>query len=173
MQALRGWVSDQRIDFASEQRASSRWQQQLLSEELSLLSVLEQTIASDTVLSITTISGTQRGIIGATGADFCALSQQGRTTLIAVRAISSIQLDVPWRSVMSSPVEPTPRPTLADALSLAVEDRLRARVITLGTAEVRAGNLVAVGNDVLVLDQSGPPPYTTLIPIDQLAEVSF
>lgn len=173
LRALKAWSLEERIDRATADRTTFHWQQQLTNDESSLLGVLENAATGHTEISVTTNIATHRGPVILTGSDFFALDLQNRILLIAVRAVSNISLEAAWRTTLASPPNNGSKPSLAEALALAAGDRPRMRVGTIWNTEVRAGDLVAVGTDLIALDQAGPPRLTTMIPIDQLAEISF
>jgi hypothetical protein len=112
-----------------------------------------------------------RGTLQAVGADFAALrTPDGRHVLLAERGIASITAEgrAP-EAVGDRDVQVVAG--LAEALAALAEDRPRVLVVTVpGTG--LAGDLVAVGRDVVTLRLDGADRRTAYVALAAIAEVS-
>jgi hypothetical protein len=171
---LDAWVAAARSDAAAASRARERWLRVQADESASFAGVLVDLAEAATPVVIHGCAGRRhRGTIAAVASDFCALTRpSGRDVLLAYSGIGSIRPD---------PRGPAPTGDrvvhadlgLAEMLAVLVADRPRVLVVTGADAEGPAGELRAVGRDVVTLKLDGDPRATAYVAVDAIAEVSL
>ena len=137
----------------------------LLAEEVSW-----RTPAGDTVLDRVSLAlhREKTGLVGANGS--------GKTTLLRVLTGEIAPASGRVRragsvAVLPQDFRPVEEQTVAEALGVLAEDRPRVLVVTMADADGVAGELRAVGTDVLTLRMDGVGRPTAYVPIPSIAEV--
>jgi hypothetical protein len=164
------WAADERAKDAATARSRRRWLEEEARASATFTGLLVDMAESEApvVLGV----GTERlsGRVMGVGLDFLVLEAAGgNPALVVLNAVSAI-----WPSPESKPSvatgdrEPTLELSLAAALSLMAEQRLPVSLMLSGGHEV-AGDLVAVGEDVLTVQISRQPKRLASAPLASLA----
>jgi hypothetical protein len=166
---LERWAAEARAREAADARVRERWLRTQAEEDARLVQVLTGLAERRTEAIATTTSGYQvTGRVAAVGQDFLAMSGSlGRTTLVPFSALAWVRPVAVGRrpAVAFGPHPADPgwpddlaagdAASLADVLSHAAASRPRVSLHALGAS--LAGELRAVGVDVLVIETSGEP----------------
>ena len=172
---LARWMGAERVDQAVRARARERWLRQQAVEGARFAGVALDLAEQAAPVSIRTAAGrTHHGRIVAVATDFLVVQPvTGGVTLIALAAIAVM------RPVASGAVsEPMGERdsgvavTLAETLAGLAGDRPDVHLIVSGVAEVIAGQLRGVGDDVLTLRTPGAPPGTAYVRLASVTECS-
>jgi hypothetical protein len=166
------WVSDARTDEAAAARARERWLKQAAEETATFAGILLD-LAERAAPVVVVVRGERRhrGVVAAVAADFCILrSPAGRDVLLSFAGIASVRID----ATTSAPTGDRAVHVdlgLAEALAALAADRPRLLVVT--GIEGLAGELRAVGLDVLTVRLDGDPASNAYVPISAIIEVSL
>lgn len=151
--SLDRWAADARADEAVAARTRERWLAQQATEEATFAGTLVALAERVERVVLLLAGGARRtGVVTAVGDDFCEVQDRGRTVLVALDAVASVQLHE-RRGPASGSSAPGDR-RLLGALALRCGDRPRVQVVTR-TGEAVGGTLTAVGEDVITLDLDG------------------
>ncbi len=168
------WVADMRSDEAAAARARERWLFTQAQESSTFAGVLVDLAEQGTTVLIEGRGARRhRGRVVVVAHDFCALrTHAGRDVLLSYAGIASVrpeQRSTPPTGDRAVHLEAT----LDDALGILAEDRPRVLVVTLAGESGMAGELQAVGRDVVTLRLDGEPPSPVYVAISAIAEVSL
>src|SRR4051794_8469936 len=169
---LTTWLAEQRVDAATTARSHERWLRQLSVEEGTFAGVLVDLAERGRAVVIqTTGDRRHRGVVRAVAEDFVALrTHQGTDVLLAYRGITSVRAGPDQPAVTGERTQPLDT-TLAEALLALAGERLRVLVVTLDGTGL-AGELHAVGRDVLTMRLDGGGRSEVYVSVAALAEVS-
>jgi hypothetical protein len=167
------WVSDARSDEAAAARTRERWLKQAAEESATFSGVLLD-LAERAAPVVVGIRGERRhrGMIAAVAADFFVLrSPSGHDVLLALAGIASVRIDA------AGPAPTGDRAVhvelgLAEALAALAAERPRVLLVTTG-AEGVAGELRAVGLDVVTVRLDGDRATDAYVPIPSIVEVTL
>jgi len=171
------WVADARADEAAGERVRERWLRQQAEEAGTFAGVLVDLAESSATVAVTVTAGRRYlGRIVAVGADFVALrGENGRLVLLTLAAVAQVRPAPPGRRVAGEAREvtaaPPPDVTLADVLAQAVDGRPRLSVHLAGDS--LAGELRAVGADVLSVSVDGQVSRLAYARLASVSEISF
>jgi len=166
---LEAWVARLRAGEEIDARRREALARQQLSEDATVAGVLVDLAEGGGEVVVESCRGSRTMRIVAVGRDFCAGLDRSRWVLVALGALESI------RSASASLQPAGRRPytldvTLAEALSDLLGDRPR---LTMATASGRsvAGELRAVGADVVTLRTESDPPGVAHVVLARIVEV--
>jgi hypothetical protein len=168
------WVSDARTDEAAAARARERWLKQAAEESATFAGILLD-VAERAVPVVVVARGERRhrGVIAAVAADFCILrTPTGHDVLLALAGIASVRID----ATSSAPTGDRAVHVdlgLAEALAALAADRPRVLVVTGAGTDGVAGELRAVGIDVVTVRLVGDPASNAYVPIPAIIEVTL
>lgn len=170
---LSAWLASARADVAAAGRARERWLARAAAESATFAGVLLDLAERGEEVVVSGRTGRRlRGRVEAVGADFAALAlTEGGAALVLFSAVAAV------RGEPGAPPAPGDRPLqvevgVAEALSVLAEDRPRVLVVCAG-GEGLAGELVAVGQDVLHLRLDDAGRSTAYVPLASIAEVRW
>ncbi len=173
IEKLIGWLAEQRVDEAAAARSRERWLRQQAEEEGTFRGILVDLGERERTVVVQTGGGRQhRGRIRAVAGDFAVLSTD-RSDDVLVRFAAMVSVRPEPRSPLAAGDRTVALDTLlAEALVGLAGERPRVLVVTLeGTAI--AGDLRAVGHDVLTVRLDGEDRSLVYVPISAVAEVSL
>ena len=166
---LARWAAEARTEDAADSRLRQHWAQQQAEDEATLASVLAGLAERRTSVAVH-IGSTVRGVVAGVGGDYVALSSGNQLALIALRAIEWIRPEAPSPPAAFADRVPAAGRLLGLLAGLAAE---RADVRVVAGGEPLAGELVAVGEDVLTLQPAGGHPRQVIyVPVASVSEVS-
>lgn len=175
---LAEFVAEARAEEAAGSRSREAFLRRSAAEEGSFAGVLVDLAERGDPVLVTAAGGRRlRGHLVAVGSDFVALrTGDGREVLLAHRGIASVTTEE--RVSATAGDRPVVLPIgLAEALAVLAEDRPRVLVVTLvatdGADRGVAGELRAVGRDVVVLRLEGVGQRAAYVPMANVAEVSL
>lgn len=167
------WAASARVDEAVAARAREAFLRRTAGEGATFAGVLLDLAEQGGVVAVTLAGGRRhRGRVRAVGADFVVLvNEQGGQVLVAHRGVVSVRPDDRAATVAGD------RPLavaagLAEVLAMVAEDRPRVLVVAVGDTDGLAGELRAVGRDVLVLRLDGLERPTAYVPTANLVELT-
>ena len=170
------WAAESRVDEAAHSRMRERWLRQQAVEEARFAGVaLDLAEWGGNVAIRTTTGTTLHGRIVAVARDFCVLRQQGGTpTFVALAGVAVLRPDPGHQlpeaaSERSAPVDMG----LAEALANLAADRPRVRIRVEGGGDAVAGELQAVGADVVTVRLDGEPRATIYVQLGALRELTL
>jgi hypothetical protein len=176
------WAAEARSDEAAAARARQRWMRQAASESATFAGVLLDLAERQTAVLVTcTSSRRHHGVVTIVGRDFCALrighqgairpgSDGGHDVLIAYRGLTSVRPNAADEGPLGDRA-PGVDLTLAEVLVACAADRPRVLVVA-GIGEGIAGELRAVGHDVVTVRPDGEP-RAAYVALASIVEVSF
>jgi hypothetical protein len=156
---LAHWMADERATESARARMRERWLLQQATEDARLSGVAVDLAERGAAVAVRTSGGRSvRGVIAAVARDFWVVDGDGIPTLVAAGDITSVRV-LPGGHVRPG-VATGDRGgvldmRLLDALAALVGQRPRVRLAVRGESEVVAGELVAVGADVLTVQLDG------------------
>jgi hypothetical protein len=169
---LTAWVASARTDDAAAARAREAFLRRTGPEDATFAAVLlDLAERGAPVLATTTTGRRHRGVVTGVGHDFAAVrTPEGRDVVLAHRGIAAV---APEGARATAPGDrATALPLgLAEALAVLAEDRPRVLVVASGGEPV-AGELTAVGRDVLTVRLDGGDRRVTYVATDNVVEVS-
>lgn len=168
------WVADARSQDAAAARARERWLRQQADESATFAGVLMDLAERRTPVVIHGRGGRRhRGAIAAVCGDFCALrTSGGRDVLLTYGGISSVRPDSRAPAPSGDRIVHVDL-TLAEMFSVLAAERPRVLIITNADAEGLAGELRAVGRDVVTVRLDGEPRASAFVAVSAVAEVSL
>jgi hypothetical protein len=166
---LARWLAEARVDAAAASRARAQSLRQQAGEEATLAGVLLDLAERGSAVVVEVAGGRrQRATVRAVAEDFCALRTDQGEVLVAyagIAAVAALESD----AVLAGDRARALDMTLAEALLVLLAERPRLLVVGRdGTS--RAGELMSVGRDVLVLRTDGDPRHL-YVPVASVAEV--
>ena len=166
---LARWAAEARTEDAADSRLRRHWARQQAEDEATLASVLAGMAERRLPVAVHTGS-TVRGVVAGLGVDYVALSSGSQLTLVPTRAIEWIRPESPSPPAAFADRVPVAGRFLGLLAALAAE-RSDVRVVAGG--EPLAGEIVAVGEDVLTLQPSGGHAGQVIyVPVASVSEVS-
>lgn len=171
---LGAWVAAARNDVAADARWRERFLRQTAAEEATFAGVLLDLAEQGGPVLVVAASGRRhRGVVRAVGSDFVALrTTEGREVLLAHRGLASVRPE--GRAGAAAGDRPAELPLgLAEALAVLSEEGPRVLVVTVPGDEGVAGELRAVGRDVLTVQLDGIDRRTAYVAVANVSEVSL
>ena len=170
MAAFATWAAQQRAESAAAGRARERSLREQAAATATWIGILVDLAEQGTRVT-TLVAGQRRsGRIVGVGRDFLVLDPRyGHTTLICLDAVSTL-----WSDPTAAAVAPAGSRggaidlSLLSALALLAEQRSPVS-LTMGAGLETAGDLVAVGEDVLTIRTEPPSRRLAYVPISAVA----
>ncbi|MBK9181096.1 MAG: hypothetical protein IPM45_16325 [Acidimicrobiales bacterium] len=167
------WAADAAVDEARAARVERHWMRRLAEEEATLAGTLLDLAERDVRVALATVTGrVHAGHLTTVGADVLAVrTTPGALVLVALRSVAWVRPAGPPDASGPTGAAAGDRaggPRLADLLAARVGERPRL-VVRAGAAEASAGELLAVGRDVLTLGlDGGGVAYVSLDSLDEV-----
>jgi hypothetical protein len=171
---LATWASAARVDEAVEARAREAFLRRSAGEGATFTGVLLDLAEQGGAVALTLAGGRRhRGRLRAVGTDFVVLvTEQGSQVLVANRGVVAVRPDA-RRATLSGDRPLAMATGIAEVLSIVAEERPRVLVVAAGDPEGIAGELRAVGQDVLVLRLDGQGRPAAYVPVANLVELTL
>lgn len=174
--SLDEWVRESKVREAAGARSRERWLLQQGQEAAELLGVLADLVERAASVVVRVAGGREhRGRLGTVAHDFVAVhGASTHTTLVALDAISVVVPlhDPVGRERVAGEPRQTSSQSMAGVLSIMAGDRAHLR-IGLRDGQTMAGELRAVGVDVLTLRVDAEPAGLAYVPLASIGDVSF
>ena len=166
------WVAAARSEDAIAARARGRWLRQVADESASFAGVLVDLAERGTPVVVHGAAGRRhRGVVAGVGADFVALrTAQGAHILLAFRGVAAVRAQRGAGQGLGDR-DVSVELGLTEALAALAEERPRVLVVTTADPEGLAGELRAVGQDMLTLRLDGRDAVLAYVPTATVAEV--
>lgn len=166
------WVADARVDDSAAGRAKERWLQAAAEADATFGGVLLDLAERGGAVTVGLAAGRRhQGVVEVIGGDFAALRlAQGGEVLVTMAAIASVRTAPRADQALGERVTTTGL-RLADVLAELAAERARVLLVTDGGADSVAGELRAVGRDVITLRADGEPTTTAYVRLGAVAEV--
>ena len=166
------FLDEARAEEAARARSRERWLWQQTTEEARFAGTLVDLLERGAPVNVrTTIGRVHHGTIAAVGLDFCVLrTTTGADRYLALNALSWVR---PAEAVGPSATGDRPAPLdlgLAEFFGRLVDDRPRMLVFVRGDPQPIAGQLCAVGVDVLTLRVDGAERGACFVPTIAIVE---
>jgi hypothetical protein len=161
-------LDEARADEAGRRRGAERSLRQQTEEDASLAGTLVDLAERDGSVTIRTTHGrSHTGRLPAIGADFVVVrTDAGADVFVALAAVASVRAGRAPSAAGDRPVPSTTR--LLDVLATAAAERPRISLVVAG--EAVAGELRAVGSDVLTVVLDGPDRATAYVSSAPISE---
>lgn len=171
---LESWVADARSDGSAEARTRERWLQTAAEADATFSGMLLDLAERGSDVAVSTVGGRRHhGRIEVIGADFFALRlTTGSELLLSMRGTGAVRTAPLADPSVGERMQPTDL-RLADVLVELSADRARVLLVPADGAESVAGELRAVGHDVVTVRTDGEPPATSYVPLSTIAEVAL
>ena len=167
---LERWAADARVDEAVQRRARERWLRHQAEEAATFRGVLLDLAERGVVVTLQLRSGRRlHGMLHAIGADFCALRVARSTVFVRLDVIATLRPD-PGAAPAVGDRQPDVALLLTEVVRELVAERERVQLVSIG-GEPLAGELRALGTDVVTLRVDGAPPSTVYLRVDEVGEV--
>ena len=169
---LAEWAAAASADAASAARARERWLRRAADEDATFAGVLLDLAERGATVVVTGRAGRRhRGIVRAVATDFVGIqTDTGGDVLLTFAGIASVRPE-PGAAAPLGDRAVAVDVGLAEVLAAVADDRPRLLVVTLADAEGLAGELRAVGRDVLTLRLDGADRTPSYVPVASLAEI--
>jgi len=173
---LARWMGAERTDLAARARSRERWLRQQAVEEARFAGLALDLAEHGEAVSVRTIQGrNHHGRIVAVATDFVVVQRTAGDRMVTLIALAAIALLRPAHGRDHEPMgERTAAVdvTLAEALAGLVGDRPDVHLVVTGVDEVVAGQLRAVGDDVVTVLVPGDPPASVYVRLGSVTECS-
>ena len=175
------WAAEARALHAADARSRERWLRRQAEEGATLAgAVVDLTERRVPVVIVTTTGRRHAGTLTGVGEDFVAVrTSPSHTALVAMAAVSAVH-PTPHGHVAAVPVTGADDPRealldvmLSDVLAQAAGHRPRVQVHFQGGSEPVAGELHAVGVDVLTLRTAPPFAGFAYLRLASVSEISL
>jgi hypothetical protein len=169
---LDGWLADARVEGSADARAKERWLRAAAEADATVAGTLLDLAERQVTVAISTAAARRHhGVIGVIGADFAALrTSSGAEVLLSLAAISSVRTAPLVEPALGERVVTTELRLTEVLTELAAE---RARVLLVTGGDLVAGELRAVGYDIVTVRTDAEPPATAYVPTAGVAEVAL
>lgn len=171
--ALDRWAAEMRVDDAARARSRERWLRQQAAEAASFAGVLFDLAERRRAVVLSTSDGERiRGHVEAIGVDFIAITNdQRRAVLVRIDAVAAVRARAGGAALASDRTVSVDL-DLHQALDRLAADRPRLAVTT-GDGDVIAGELRAVGRDLLTLRLDGDAADHLYVRLDAVRAVTL
>lgn len=168
------WLADARVEGSADARARERWLQAAAEADATFVGVLLDLAERGAPVAVSTNAGRRHhGSVEVIGADFAALRTAGGAELLLVlAAITSVRTAPLVGATMGERVVTTEL-RLMEVLAELTTERTRVLLVTVDGRDAVAGELSAVGYDVVRLRTDADPPATAYVPAGSIAEVTL
>ena len=171
---LHGWLADAQVEGSAGARAQERWLRAAAEADATFVGVLVDLAERGAGVAISTRGGRRHhGRIEVIGADFVALHlPSGNEVLLTLEAVTSVRTAPLVDATVGEQVVRTAF-RLADVLGELAAERSRALLVPIDGVDAVAGELRAVGHNVVTVRSDGDPPATAYVPLAAIAEVGL
>lgn len=171
---LEGWLADARVEGSADARARERWLHTAAEADATFGGVLLDLAERGAAVAVSTSGGRRHhGGIEVIGADFLALRlASGSEILVALAAVDAVRTAPLVETALGERVVTTEL-RLVDVLAELGAERARVLLVPADGAESVAGEIRAVGRDVVTIRMDGDPPATAYVPLAAIAEVAL
>jgi hypothetical protein len=166
------FTADVRVDAAVRTRSRERWLRRQAEEQSTLAGVLADLRDQATAVEVRTRGGGRyRAVVRALGADHVVLADaHGRgEVLVPLAALQSVRTSPGVAPVLGDRTT-VGAAHLGDALAELADERAEIRVVTDG-ADVAAGTVRSVGQDIVVVASRETPAVAVYVPLDGISAV--
>ncbi|MCU1374579.1 MAG: hypothetical protein JWO68_1865 [Actinomycetia bacterium] len=164
-------LDDARADERGASRERERFLRQAAEEGARLAGTLVDLAERASTVTVRMESGrAHHGPVRLVGADFCVLATEAGDVWLALRGVSTIRPHAGERHAPATGDRPAIDLLLVEALARAAPERPRLALVTAG-GESLAGELRAVGEDVLTLRLDGDPRGVCYVSTSAIREV--
>ena len=167
-------IADARVEESADARSRERWLRAAADADATLAGVLLDLGERDANVAIATVEGRRvLGTVEVVGADFLAVrTDAGHEVLLAIGAVASVRT-APSLDPAIGDRATTPDLRLGDVLSELAAERARVRLVVRDGADVVAGELRSVGQDVLCVRVESATGGTAYVPLAAVVEVGL
>lgn len=168
------WAAEARVDEAGRARARQRWLRRQAEEEATFGGLLVDLAERDKPVVVRTASGRRhRGRVAAVGTDFVLLGGETRHwVLVPLEAITTVRPVGAGGGAAAGHRAPALDLLLGEALDAMAGDLARVAVTAVGDPDPVAGDLEAVGDDVLTVRLDGGAAGRAYIRLGAIAEIA-
>lgn len=169
---LDAWLADARVEGSADARARERWLHAAAEADSTFGGVLLDLAERRVPVALHTTGGRRHhGDIEVIGADFVALrTGTGAEVLVVLSAIATVRTAPNVERAMGERVVTTEL-RLAEVLAELAVERPRVLLVATDGMDGVAGELRAVGYDVVTVRTEGDPPASAYVRLAALAEV--
>ncbi len=171
---LHTWLADAQVEGSAGARAQEHWLRAAAEADGTFTGVLVDLAERGTGIAVGMRGGRRHhGRIEVIGADFLALHlPSGSEVLLTLEAVTAVRTaPMADATVGEQVVKTTFR--LTEVLGELAAERARVLLVPVDGADAVAGELRAVGHDVVTVRSDGDPPTTTYVPLAAIAEVAL
>jgi hypothetical protein len=171
---LDAWLADARVEGSADARARERWLHAAAEGDATFGGVLLDLAERRAAIAVST-SGRRRhhGRVEVIGADFLSLrAATGPEVLLTLGSVTAVRT-VPGADPSVGERLVTTELRLAEVLSELAGERARVVLVPLDGTDAVAGELRAVGRDVVTVRTDGDPPAIAYVPLRSVAEVTL
>ncbi|MFP5377033.1 MAG: hypothetical protein ACLGIO_09670 [Acidimicrobiia bacterium] len=172
---LARWTADERAGEAARSRMRERWLRRQAEEDARFAGVLLDLSEAGAGVAVRTTAGrTVHGQVVAVARDFCVVRHAGMATFLAFSAVATVRPEPGYRS--GDPASDRAAPVgagLGEVLAGLSGDRPRVRIVVDGGGDAVAGELRAVGADVVTLRLDGDQAAPLYLPLVSVREVTL
>lgn len=171
---LDGWLAEARVEGSADARTRERWLHAAAEADATFGGVLLDLAERGTAVAVSTSGGRRHhGAIEVIGADFVALRlASGAEVLLALATVGAVRTAPLVDAALGERVVTTEL-RLVDVLAELGAERARVLLVPADGAESVAGEVRAVGRDVVTIRTDGEPPATAYVPLGAIAEVAL
>jgi len=171
---LHGWLSEAQVEGSAGARARERWLHAAAEADATFAGVLVDLAERGTGVAVSVGGGRRHhGRIEVIGTDFVGLRLgSGTDVLLALGAVTAVRTGPRVGATVGEQVLTTEL-RLADVLAELGAERTRVLLVPTDGAEAVAGELRAIGHDVVTIRTDGDPPAAAYMPLAAIAEVTL
>ncbi|MEO6318114.1 MAG: hypothetical protein ABIP36_04950 [Acidimicrobiales bacterium] len=171
---LHGWLADAQVEGSAGARAQERWLRAAAEADATFVGMLVDLAERGTGVAISIRGGRRHhGRIDVIGADFVALHlASGKEVLLTLETVTAVRT-APRVDVTVGEQVLTTTFRLAEVLGELAAERSRVLLVPVDGADAVAGELRAVGHDVVTVRPDGDPPAMAYVPLGAIAEVAL
>jgi hypothetical protein len=171
---LERWLADARAEGSADARARERWLHAAAEADATFSGVLLDLAERRAPVAVSTSAGRRHhGSVEVIGADFAALrTAGGAEVLLVLAAITSVRTAPLVGATVGERVVTTEL-RLMEVLAELTTERTRVLLVSADGRDAVAGELSAVGYDVVRLRTDADPPATAYLPAGSIAEVAL
>lgn len=171
---LNAWLADAQVEGSAGARAQEHWLRAAAEADGTFVGVLVDLAERAVGITISMRGGRRHhGRIDVIGADFVALHlPSGSEVLLTLEGVTAVRTAPRVDATVGEQVLTTTF-RLAEVLGELAAERSRAMLVPIDGADAVAGELRAVGHDVVTVRCEGDPPATAYVPLNAIAEVAL
>jgi len=171
---LHRWLADAQVEGSAGARAQEHWLRAAAEADATFVGVLADLAERASGVAISTRGGRRHhGRIEVIGADFVALLlPAGREVLLTLESVTAVRTAPLVEATVGEQVLTTTF-RLAEVLGELAAERSRVLLVPADGDGAVAGELRAVGRDVVTVRSDGDPPGIAYVPLAAIAEVAL